>query len=193
MSEPIQHDAESLEGAIDLDKILVALDTAPGELPVEAIREARRHRDQIIPRLIAVLQQASAAAGSGKTPEGNGHFFALFLLAEFQAKEALPAIIEAISLPGDLPFDLFGDAVTSVLARVLVLLGGGRHELLDQLLRNRALNEYVRWEAAPGYVLLGGGEGDRHHLCDDQRCASVPACGPLPGKSCPIACPVRSQ
>jgi hypothetical protein len=28
------------------------------------------------------------------------------------------------------------------------------------------------------------GEGDRHHLCDDQRYASVPAFGPLPGKWC---------
>ena len=51
-------------------------------------------------------------------PEGDAHFFAIFLLSEFGAKN-VPAILEAFSLPGELPFDLFDDAVTSVFARLL--------------------------------------------------------------------------
>ena len=154
MNEPHQPDKPFLEGDADLDKILRDLDTAGRELPMEAIREARRCRNEIVPKLIEVLQVASAAARSGEKREGQAPFIALFLLTEFQAKEALPAILEAVSLPGELPFDLFGDAITSVLARVLAALAGDRFEVLDQLIRNQGLNEYVRWEGAQAYLLL---------------------------------------
>jgi hypothetical protein len=107
----------------------------------------------MVPRLIEVLRQASADARAGNKPNGSA-FFALFLLAEFQAKEALPAILDAVTLPGDLPFDLFGDAITSVLARILVALADDLPEVMDALIRNREVNEYVRWEAAQGYLLL---------------------------------------
>lgn len=154
MSEPKQPEEPLREGDADLDKILLDLDTAHRELPIQAIHAARQHRDAMVPRLIAVLQQATAKARSGKAPEGQTPFFAIFLLTEFQAKEALPAILEAVSLPGELPFDLFGDAITSVLARVLAALAGDRLDVLDQLVRDRGLNRYVRWEAAQAYVLL---------------------------------------
>jgi hypothetical protein len=154
MSEPNEPEEPSLADDADLEKIVSDLDSAGRELPVEAIHEARRYRNAIVPKLIEVLQQAAAAARSGEKREGQVPFFALFLLTEFQAKEALPAILEAVSLPGDLPFDLFGDAITSVLARVLAGLAGDRLEVLDQLIRDQGLNEYVRWEGAQAYLLL---------------------------------------
>jgi hypothetical protein len=86
--------------------------------------------------------------------EGNAHFFAIFLLTEFRAEESFPVILEAFSLPGELPFDLFGDAVTSTLARILVQFAGDRPEVMDVLIRDPELNEYVRWEAAQCYVHL---------------------------------------
>jgi HEAT repeat protein len=154
MSESDRPDEQVIDGDADLDAILLALDTAGRELPVEAIREARRCRNAIIPKLIQVLQTASAAVRSGATHEGQAPFFALFLLTEFQAKEALPAILEAVSLPGELPFDLFGDGITSLLARVLASLAGERLEVFDQLIRDQELNKYVRWEGAQVYRLL---------------------------------------
>ena len=144
----------SASSDMDIDWIIEELAAAEGKLPEKAIRAAREHRDEIIPALIDVLHSTSHEAREGMKPEGNAHFFALFLLAEFQAKEALPAIIEAVSLPGDLPFDLFGDAITTTLARVLVSLADDGPDLLDSLIRNRKLDEYVRWEAAQGYPYL---------------------------------------
>jgi len=75
MSEPNQPDELFLEGDPDLDKIVLDLDTAGRELPVEAIREARRYRNEIVPKLIAVLQEASAKARSGEKREGQAPFF----------------------------------------------------------------------------------------------------------------------
>jgi hypothetical protein len=98
------------------------LDAGTNDLPVDAIRQAREYRDDIIPRLIQVLHDAAARAADDDPPEGMASFFALHLLTEFHAKEALPAIISAISLPDELPFELFGDAITETLFRVLAEL-----------------------------------------------------------------------
>jgi hypothetical protein len=59
-----------------------------------------------------------------------------------------------VLLVGELPFDLFGDAVTSTLARVLAQFAGDSPEFLDALIADRGLNEYVRWEAAQTYIHL---------------------------------------
>ncbi|MHB1034039.1 MAG: DUF1186 domain-containing protein [Pirellulales bacterium] len=136
----------------ELDRIMEELNAGVGKLPEDAIREVRQHADLMVPRLIDVLQEATAAAREGMTPKGNSHFFALFLVTELRAEEAFPAIVEAFSLPGELPEELFGDAVTSTFARVLALFDGQRLEVIDALIDNRDLNEYVRWEAAQSYV-----------------------------------------
>jgi len=160
-----QHRRDTLDAAAtraidaELDRIVAELDEGVKELPVGAIREAREHRDLMVPRLIEVLKDTTSAARHGELPEGNAHFFTIFLLTEFKAEEAFPVILEAFSLPGELPFDLFGDAVTSTLARILAQFAGDRPEVSDALIRDSELNEYVRWEAAQCYV----------HLVRDQR------------------------
>jgi hypothetical protein len=140
--------------AAELDRIVASLDAGSEKLPVEAIQEARGHRDLMVPRLIEVLREATAAARAGNVPEGNAHFFAIFLLTEFQAEEALPIILEAFSLPGELPFDLFGEAVTSTLPRILARFAGDRPDVMDAMVNDSALNEYVRWQGAQCYVHL---------------------------------------
>ena len=138
----------------ELDRIVAELDDGIEKLPENAIREVREHRDLMVPRLIKVLRDVSSAVRNGDVAEGNAHFFAIFLLTELRAEEAFPAILEAFSLPGDLPFELFNDAVTSTLARILAQFAGDRPELLDALIADEQLNEYVRWKAAQCYVYL---------------------------------------
>ena len=75
---------------VDLDEIIRELNVDWDTLPEEAIREAQQHREAITPKLIEAIRNATEQARDGNTPEGNLHFFALFLLAEFEAKEALP-------------------------------------------------------------------------------------------------------
>jgi hypothetical protein len=138
----------------DLDQIIEELDRSGSELPVAAIRAAQQHREPITPRLIEALRSAVSEAQKGASPTGNAYFFALFLLTEFQVKEAWPVILEAISLPGYLPDDLFGDAISEMLPRVFVAMIGDRLDVIDELIRNRNLNEFVRWSAARVYVYL---------------------------------------
>jgi len=137
----------------ELVRILVDFDDHGRKLPVAAIEETRRHRELMIPKLIEAIREAAAEAQEGLL-EGNAHFFAMFLLSEFQSEAGFQAILEAVSLPGELPFELFGDCLTEVLARILAQFCGDRQETLDDLIANRLLNEYVRWEAAQTYIYL---------------------------------------
>jgi hypothetical protein len=139
---------------LTLDEIVRELDAPSRELPERALRAAQRRRAEITPRLIQALQDATARAASGQEVQGNLYFFALFLLAEFGAKEALPAILEAISLPGELPFNLFDDAITENLPAILAALACDTPEWIEALVENRALNEYVRAAAADTYLYL---------------------------------------
>ena len=140
--------------AAELDRIVADLDSAGRRLPVKSIEEAREHRDLMVPKLIEVLRDVTSAARAGEIRKGQAHFFAIFLLTEFRAEEAFPVILEAFSLPGDLPRDLFGDAVTSTFARILALFAADRPELVDALIGDSRLNKFVRWEAAQCYVNL---------------------------------------
>ena len=138
---------------VSVDEIIAELD-APysGKLPERALRAAQERREEITPRLIELIRKAAAAVLAGDSPEGDGHLFALFLLTEFQAKESLPAILEAVSLPDEGPFELFGDAITENLSSVLAALTVDTPEIIDELIRDESINEYVRWEAAQTYL-----------------------------------------
>ena len=158
MSEPVGEPEAAADAStpapFDPNEIIAELDRAHGRLPRPAIGAAREHRDVMVPLLIKAIQDATAKVRKGEKVEGNAHFFALFMLTEFRAKEALPAILEAISLPGEGPSDLFADAITTALAGILATLSDDPLTLADSLLRNRDLYEYVRWEAAQMYLHL---------------------------------------
>jgi len=152
-SAPTDQDAGDAEY---LDAIIERLDQPhDGVLPEGAIRAAQQCSRAITPRLIELIRSATHCVRAGDDPPGNGHFFALFLLAEFRAKEALPAILEAISLPGEGPFDLFGDdTITECLHRVLAALAYDSIELTEGILGSEAHNNYVRSAAARSWMLM---------------------------------------
>jgi hypothetical protein len=140
----------------DLDAIIAELDAPFGNLPEKAIKAVRLHKEAMIPRLIALIEDAARAAQAGEeVTNKNGHFFALFLLGEFRAREALPAILKAISLPNEGPSQLFGDAIHDVVPGVLAALAGERDlDLVLALIDDKALNQYVRWAAASALVAM---------------------------------------
>jgi len=139
--------------ALDLETIIAELDADyTGKLPERAIREAQRRGIEMVPHLISLIRKATKAVESGEVPTGNGHLYALYLLTEFRAEESLASIIEAVSLPGESPFDLFGDVITEDLGRLLAVLTADRPEIIDILILDRSLSEYVRWQAARTYL-----------------------------------------
>ncbi len=145
-------EADSNDNTTDVEHVLRALDVPHGELPVEAIRSAQRLKTEIIPGLISKIRRATRDAREEHEPETNGHFFALFLLIEFRAGEAWPSILEAVTLPGDWPGRLFGDAIHEALPQTVVTMAHDRIDEVAELIRNREVDEYVRWAMANGLV-----------------------------------------
>lgn len=130
-----------------LSAIIDELTCCDSRLPVEAIEAARLHRVEITPLLIELIEEAAQDCRKGLLVEDNGHLFATYLLAEFQATEAWPAVREAISLPGEMPFELYEDAITEDFGAIMATLIGDRRGEVDALLGNSEINEYVRWQA----------------------------------------------
>lgn len=132
----------------------------PAGLPEAALRAARQHKAEIIPALIEVMERATERVKSGESlNDEQAHFFALFLLGEFRAREALPAILRAVSLPGEKPFDLFGDAIHEALPQVLAgLAGPDNPDAVLALLADSKVNEYVRWSAARSLAKMVDGK-----------------------------------
>ena len=164
------HTTTDVEDEVDVDWVMEELDTPARRLPEVAIRIVQKHPELFIPRLIECLEAATETALSGDKPVGKAHFFALFLLTEFRAFEAWPAIHKAISLPGEAPSDLFEGAVTSVLAKALAVFCADSPQVLDELIANPSHYEYVRWTAACTYLLLvRDGRLTRHEAVDRLR------------------------
>lgn len=145
--------------ASDLDVVMRELDAAHDEFPEAALRKAQANRDAIIPRLIQAMEAATAKTAAGHEVTGNAHLFALFLLTEFQAREAWPAIRTMLKLPGEGAFDLYGDLITESLSSVLAVFLDNAPDELDTLISDQSINEYVRWEGLNTYK----------HLVRDQR------------------------
>lgn len=142
------------ESQVDVAATIAALNDALDSLPEAAMRTIQWHRELFIPQLVESIRNATVEARNGEDDLGNAHFYALFLLTEFAAKEALPAILEAVSLPGELPEVLFGDAITELLQHTFAVLAADQPELIDALILDRHVNEYVRWAAAESLILL---------------------------------------
>lgn len=148
-----QRDKENSQERSDLDWIIAKLDHEhSGRLPKKALRAAQERREEVSPRLIKLLEKATETVRQGNRPKGDGHIFALYLLTEFECKDALPAILEAVRLPDDGPFKLFADAITEDLSRILAALAIDTPDLIDEMIADRSVNEYVRWKAAGTYL-----------------------------------------
>ena len=133
---------------LDWDIVRRELDEGLDRLPEQALRTCQRHSELVTPHLIEVLQEAVKLGRGGKVREGNAHFFALFLLTEFEAKEALPTILQLFSLRDPILDDLIGGAVTETTRRVLAVLAGDQPDLIESLIPNQQLDDFIRWEAA---------------------------------------------
>jgi len=98
---------------MDVQEILTQLDRTHTQVPRIAIEEAAAHREEIIPRLLAVLEEVA----KDPTPflddqNRNIHIYAMYLLAQFRETRAYPLLVKIFSAPGEVPFDLAGYVVT---------------------------------------------------------------------------------
>ena len=138
----------------EAERVMRELDTAGRKLPVAAFEEVREHRDIFVPLLTQSLERSIVRVRNGEKSEGGSSFFALFLLTELKVNEAFPILREALRLPGEGPFELFGDAVHELVPPLLAQFSHGNIDSIGEIVGDPNLDLYVRWSATQAYKYL---------------------------------------
>ena len=136
-------------------EILKELEPYTGRFPMKAMRAAIEKREAIAPELLRVVEAvAENPTEFARRQDYTVHLFALFLLAQFRETRAYPAIVKMFSAPGETPFDLAGDTVTEGLSQILASVYDGNPALLQVLVENEHVNQFVRSAALDAFLVL---------------------------------------
>jgi hypothetical protein len=138
-----------------IPEILDQLKLYTGKFPMAAIRAAIEQREAITAELLREFEEI-AAHGEEYAGRENYmlHVFAVFLLAQFREKRAFQPLVKLVSLPGELPFDLFGDTITERLSGLLGTLYDGDRAALERLAQSEEVNKFVRSAALDSFIVL---------------------------------------
>jgi len=140
---------------MDVEEILAQLDRHHTQLPRTILEEAVARREEIIPRLLAVLEGVAKDPVLFATDKSrNIHIYAMYLLAEFREPRAYPLLVKIFSAPGRVPFELVGTVVTEDLGSILASVSDGDPSGMMELVENESANDYVRALALDGIVTL---------------------------------------
>lgn len=127
----------------ELQKAIDEITYFSEDFPGKAFEVITANKEEAVP----YLREAVEYAINKKTElekDYQLHFYALYLLAEFQDREFFPKIVECVSLPGDVVDNLIGDCVTTDLRDILYNTYNGDIQLLKESIKNKEINEYVR-------------------------------------------------
>jgi hypothetical protein len=151
-----------------IPEILEELRHYTGKFPKQAMLAAIDQQEAITPELLREFEQiADNALEYAPQRDFMLHTFAVYLLAQFSETRAFQPLVKMVSLPGELPFDLFGDTITQDLARLLASLYDGDRKALERLIETNEVNEYVRAAALDSLIVLErAGKISRQEVAD---------------------------
>jgi len=146
-----QIEAESLEGVVD--EISRPFDS----FPVNAVRWARKHPEEITPHLIRLIEDVPKYAESRKDdpecPETHGHVIALYLLTEFGYREILPTLLSHLSNSDEYIVECYDDVIDSDLGQILGRLTD-EPEQLAELISSPEVFDSVQRDAVDAIVWM---------------------------------------
>lgn len=144
---------------LSINGILAALTVFDGKYKRAEVNAAIANREEIVPRLIEILEGVLANPEEVAEDETYfGHTYALMLLGHFREPRAHRVIVALSSLHGDLAYRLFGDIITEDLAVILLRTCNGSFEAIKGLVQDTAADDYCRGAAA-GAITYGVVEG----------------------------------
>lgn len=127
----------------ELQKAIEEITCFSNTFPGEAFQVIRANQEEAIPYLREAVEHAICKR-TKLEEDYQRHFYALYLLGEFQDRDSFPKIMELVSLPGDEVEYLIGDCITADLQDILYNTYNGDIELLKKSIQNRDIDEFVR-------------------------------------------------
>ena len=127
----------------NVQRAIESLTYAIGRFPAEEIQVIRENKEEALPYLRKAIDKAILEQ-ENIDDEYLLHFYALFLLGEFQDRDSFPRMIALTSLPPDVLQSLLDDAITEGLNHVLYNTYNGDLELLKSVVVNEELEQFAR-------------------------------------------------
>ena len=140
---------------MNIEEILSQLKSEDSTFPRKALKAAISQREEITPHLLKIIENVNHDSSELLNRERDlSLIYAMFLLAQFREPSAYPLIVTLVSKNEQVVEDLLGDLVTEDLGRMLASVYDGRLELIQELIENHSLYEYVRTAAIKCLTIL---------------------------------------
>ncbi len=127
----------------EVEKAIGEITFLTNTFPENAFHVIQKNKEEAIPYLREAVEYALCKRME-LDENYQRHFYAMFLLGEFQDRESFPKIMELVSLAEDEVEYLIGDTVTEGLQDILYNTYNGDIDLLERSIQNRDINEFVR-------------------------------------------------
>jgi hypothetical protein len=138
-----------------VDEIIKRIEYPGDKLPRKELIEIIENKETAIPYLVKILEELKNNPEKFKEdPEYYGHFFAVYLLAQFRETSALPVILDIMRFPSKLLDELFGDMITGGLSKILASLYPGDIQYLRELIEDETTYVYVKVAAMQALAAL---------------------------------------
>ena len=136
----------------ETERILKELRHHGGSLPEDELKLVCDHATWFGPKLllecrdeIARLEALGGVVENYDEKTCNSiPFFSLYLFSQWNLTESIPVVLDAIKLPTEGPFELFGDCVHELVPRYLAQFLAMDLDLIDELICDTNVNLYVR-------------------------------------------------
>ncbi len=113
------------------------------KFPEKPFQIISKNKELAVPYLYSALEKA-IIEGDDLDADYQLHFYALFLLGQFQERESFPKIMELASLPAETLDGLIGDAITSSLHDILYNTYDGNLGLLKRAIKDPNIDDFAR-------------------------------------------------
>lgn len=127
----------------ELQKAIEEITCMSRKFPAKAFETIGKNKEEAIPYLRKAIEKALEEKDE-LDDSYQLHFYALYLLGEFEDREFFPKIIELASLPGEILDYLIGDTITTGLKDIVYHTYNGDLKLLKNAVVNEEADEYAR-------------------------------------------------
>ena len=139
---------------IDIMELLGKITYFEEKFPKEELAEIINKKDKAIPQLLNIMKDVRDNYQKYLDDDYFIHVYATFLLAQFKIKDFFEIIIDIAKLPGKITHELYGDTITEDLGRIIASVYNGNTRLIYDVIENKEVDEYVRWQGINALVVL---------------------------------------
>ena len=125
--------SHELTQQMTVDQVIHALRYCDDEVPVAALRAAVAYGAEIVPALIAEIENAAEESANGDPLLHDSHRLAVMLLTVIDARDALPEILDAFRDDDYIELPLFGEMLTDTLPHVVAQLADSAATVIAEM------------------------------------------------------------